>query len=335
MVQLFKVILFCSLLSCHAQDSIPKKFKMNGISLVSINETIDSLAVFPLLKVNANWVSIIPFAFMSDLNSSRLSCNVKRQWKGERIDGVLESIQLMQDYGLKVMLKPQIWIGSGGFTGEIFMKSEEDWLSFQKDYQNYIMSFVQIAAEYNIEMICIGTELKAFVANRPVFWKSLIQEIKSVYSGELIYAANWDCYQEVSFWNELDYIGIDAYFPISNIESPSLDVLEKGWESHHKAIDSISKKYDKQIVFTEYGYRSISKCAKAPWDYSLDGEVNQVAQENALKILYKVFWDKDSFAGGFLWKWYPNHQSAGGEKNTTFTVQNKSAEKLVQSVYKK
>ncbi len=57
------------------------------------------------------------------------------------------------------------------------------------------------------------------------------------------------------------------------------------------------------------------------------------AQSVALEVLYDEFWQEDWFAGGFLWKWFHNHELAGGENNDRFTPQNKPAESLVRDFY--
>ena len=37
-------------------------------------------------------------------------------------------------------------------------------------------------------------------------------------------------YKKVDFWNELDYIGVDAYFPFSKKKKPKLNKLVTSWE---------------------------------------------------------------------------------------------------------
>ncbi|MDG1331401.1 MAG: hypothetical protein P8P74_03680 [Crocinitomicaceae bacterium] len=98
-------------------------------------------------------------------------------------------------------------------------------------------------------------------------------------------------------------------------------------------MDSISNSFKRLIVFTEYGYRSISDCAVRPWDYSEGGRQDEHAQQLALRAFYKIFWSDENYVGGFLWKWYPDHVKAGGPKNKMFTVQNKRAEKTVKEFY--
>jgi hypothetical protein len=126
---------------------------------------------------------------------------------------------------IQIMLKPQIWIRKGAFTGHIKMSTAEDWVLFENQYRCFILRFARLAQELNIPLFCIGTELKVFVRARPAFWKALIEEIRAVYKGKLTYAANWDEYEETFFWDALDFIGIDAYFPCQRRET----LLMKLW----------------------------------------------------------------------------------------------------------
>ncbi|MFB6307423.1 MAG: glycoside hydrolase, partial [Flavobacteriales bacterium] len=154
-------------------------------------------------------------------------------------------------------------------------------------------------------------------------------KVKKVYSGELTYAGNWDSYKDAPFWDQLDYIGIDAYFPLSDSKTPTVKELKKGWKKHRNAIFEFSKQKGLPVIFTEFGYRSKDYNTKKPWKSSNDGTSNMQAQVNAYKAVFDVFWDKKWFAGGFLWKWYDFHDRAGGKNNTKFTPQNKPVEDLI------
>lgn len=226
------------------------------------------------------------------------------------------------------MLKPQIWVLGGKFVGFIKMDNDSDWKKFEKSYKDFILFYAKIAEEEKIEMFSIGTEMKTMVLERPEFWEELITEVRSVYNGQITYAANWDSYKNPKFWKRLDFIGIDAYFPLSDKKTPSVQELEQAWIPIANDIKHTSKKEGKPIIFTEYGYRSVDYSALEPWEGNYN-TVNHDAQINTLKAVFNTFWKEEWFNGGFLWKWYDNHSTAGGVDNTRFTVQNKPAESVV------
>jgi hypothetical protein len=214
------------------------------------------------------------------------------------------------------------------------MDSEEEWKILEESYSAFILTYAKAAEEINADILCIGTELEKFVANRPAYWLELIKNIKKVYAGKLTYAANWDEYKRVPFWGKLDFIGIDAYFPLSDKKTPTVQEFENGWKPHKEEISRVQKKFNTPIIFTEFGYRSIDFTGKKPWDSKrVVGNVNLEAQVNGLQAIHNQFWKEEWFAGGFVWKWFHDHQEVGGENNNRFTPQNKPAEDLLRKLY--
>ena len=63
------------------------------------------------------------------------------------------------------------------------------------------------------------------------------------------------------------------------------------------------------------------------------GGINLLNQSNALQVIFDEFWKEDWFAGGFLWKWFLDHENSGGKNNNRFTIQNKPAEEIVKLNY--
>ncbi|MDH7447966.1 glycoside hydrolase family 113 [Aquimarina sp. 2201CG14-23] len=325
-------ILLISLICCSCSGQEPK---INGISFVGSPREINETNIDPVVRVNANWAAVMPFGFVKNLKEPSVTFNIERQWWGERRDGAKRTIELLNQRGIKVMMKPQIWVWRGEFTGNISMDSEEDWNTFERSYEDFIMLYAKLAQEMKVPLLCIGTELHTFVQKRPKYWDQLIQKIKAVYKGKLTYAENWDQFANAPFWDKLDYIGIDAYFPVSESKTPTIDEMKQGWQQHKTKIEVLQKAIKKPVLFTEYGYRSMHYTGKEPWDSNrTSGDVNLVAQSNALSALYDEFWKEPWFAGGFLWKWYHNHDEVGGEDNNRFTIQNKPSEKVIQTLYK-
>ncbi|GAA4805292.1 glycoside hydrolase family 113 [Litoribaculum gwangyangense] len=232
------------------------------------------------------------------------------------------------------MVKPQIWVWRGEFTGNIKMQNEDNWKLLEDSYTSFILEYAQMANETKADIFCIGTELETFVDNRPEYWFDLINKVKSVYQGKLTYAANWNEFDRTPFWGELDYVGIDAYFPVSQSKTPTMEECLEGWKSHKKGITETQKTYKKPILFTEFGYRSVDYSGKRPWisDRDMD-QVNLEAQNNTTQALFETFWDEDWFAGGFVWKWFINHDEVGGEENFMFTPQNKPTEAIIRRHY--
>ncbi|MBZ9651145.1 glycoside hydrolase family 113 [Psychroflexus montanilacus] len=324
------IFLISNSLWVRSQDN-----KINGLSMVASRSTIHKVKAEALQQTGSNFVAVMPYAFMPKADEVEFIFDTNRQWSGETLSGIGADVKTLQALEIEVMLKPHIWVGSGVFTGDIAMTSENDWVQFEKNYKAYVMAFVKLAEKNQVSLFCLGTELHEFVTRRPGFWCELIEDVKAVYSGQLTYAENWDTYQNVGFWDSLDFIGIDAYFPISDSKTPSLKEVNSTWETLKIDLESFSEDYQTKILFTEYGYRSIDFAGKEPWDSSRsDYSANELAQLNLLTGLHQSLWAEEWFAGGFLWKWFPNFDSTSERHKNRFTVQGKTSEAYLKSFYK-
>lgn len=332
-MKLFKLLIIFLILNFQACSS--QSEKINGVSFVASPNAIDENHVKPVVSVNANYCAIMPFGFVKSLDYPEIIHNTERQWFGETRKGAKQYIEVLKKVPIKIMVKPQIWVWNGEFTGYIKMDSETNWKALEHSYSSFILEYAQLAKEVNAEIFCIGTELEQFIENRPKYWHNLIVEIKKIYKGKLTYAANWDEFKRTPFWDDLDFIGIDAYFPVSEEKTPTLNQLKVGWKSHKAIIKTYSEKYSKPILFTEFGYRSMDFAGKEPWDSNHTiTDVNLEAQVNATQALFETFWGEDWFAGGFIWKWFINHSEVGGAKDSQFTPQNKPVEDILRKQYK-
>lgn len=326
-----------TLTACNAQikepDMLQEDVKMNGISFVATRTAIDKTDVNQLNDYNANHVAVIPYGFMRDLNTPQVMYNTDRQWWGERKEGVKETITLFKKQGIHVMLKPQIWIWRGEYTGGIALENETQWKELENSYRTFIMDWAQLASDTNTPMLCIATELDSFVKLRPDYWRALIKDIRAIYKGKLTYAGNWDSYKHVTFWDVLDYIGVDAYFPVSDEQTPTLETVKKNWTPWKVEMAALSKKHSKKILFTEYGYITADYAGKEPWKSAQEHhEMNEQGQQVLFQGLYESVWQEDWMAGGFLWKHFADQFGTDG-MDKLFTVKGKLAQKTVAEAY--
>ncbi len=334
-ISIFYLFLFFflnNLLFAIAQDGISQK--INGISMVASRSSIDKEHAKDLKQLGSNYIAVMPYAFMPENQDPKLIYDTERQWFGETLEGIETDVRTLQSQGLQVMIKPHIWVGSGVFTGDISMVTDKDWKQFENNYRTYIIAFAKLAEQNKVPLFCIGTELYEFVTKRQEFWCELIEEVRSIYSGKLTYAENWDKYDNLMLWDSLDFIGIDAYFPISEAKTPTLKQVNLSWKELTKELKSFSKFHKTKILFTEYGYRSIDFAGRKPWDSSRNEHpVNETAQLNLLKGLHQSLKTEDWFAGGFLWKWFPNYDTNSKRHQNRFTVQGKSSQTYLKSFY--
>ena len=183
-------------------------------------------------------------------------------------------------------------------------------------------------------MFCIGTELSTCATIKGYLWREMVETIRKVYSGQLTYAAHWDRYMDIRFWDVLDYIGINAYFPLTEKMVPTYNELKEGWTKWVQEMEEFQVDLDKPIIFPEIGCNSADGAAIRPWEHAPRSEVNLQLQADYYRALLDTFWDKEWFMGLYWWYWGTNTRM-GGKYNRGFTPQNKLSEEVVKKWYAK
>ncbi|MEM6886184.1 MAG: glycoside hydrolase, partial [Verrucomicrobiota bacterium] len=297
---------------------------VNGLTIEAPREPYPEAAFTQAATaLEPNWVAVVPYGFVTP-GSKRVQFKLKRQWWGESLEGAEAQIRSARRLGQKVLLKPQVWLMDGSYTGDLDFDSEEEWLAFEQSYREYFFHYLGSEQGSSVDALCIGTEWENWLRKRPQFWQQLIRDVRKSYPGLVTYAANWDAYAEPAFWQELDWIGINAYFPLGSA----------GWKKWKPDMEAFSKKVGRPVVLTEFGYRSVEQTLKEPWAEVNGRRVDNAEQLEALESLFGTFWteeESDWFRGGFLWKW---HLLPGRKMSHGYTVQDKPAEALVRDTYR-
>ena len=174
-------------------------------------------------------------------------------------------------------------------------------------------------------MFILGTEYNSLDTENREEWENAFKQVRNNYFGIVTYAANWDNYNKVCFWDLTDIVGIDAYFSLSKESDPSKQQLIQGWSKWIDEISDFQEDVGKPVLFTEIGYRSTDYSARLPWEYKEVRPVNQELQKRCYESIEEAFAGKEWFKGFFIWNWTPM-QDYGGKFNTDFTPQNKLAQ---------
>ena len=330
LIPLFLIVLYLFLW----KDPVYVNEQINGVNLEAPRKDPGPNALLKIRDLGANWISVIPFGFIGD-STGLVHYNSDRQWWGERSEGIAAVIRNAHHVGLKVMVKPHVWVRGQGWPGDYLPATPESWKNWMDSYREYILLYTQIAIEENAEMICIGTEFRQTARLKPDFWRALIAEIRQSYSGKITYAANWDNTDHISFWDDLDYIGVDAYFPLSEERSPDISTLKKAWKEPVKDLKRLSQKWQKPVLFTEFGYRSTDYTFNGHWLNEQEKQpVNFEAQSNAYDAVFKTVWNEPWMAGGFLWKWHMEiPERFRSRMDSEYTPQDKPAESVIREAY--
>ncbi len=248
-------------------------------------------------------------------------------------DAVVAAIANLQSQGLTVVMKPQVDSLDGKFRGEFAPTNVADWFA---SYQNFILHYAQIASQNNVGTLIIGTEFVSLSgAAYKSYWENIIAQLRSSYPNlTLVYGANstyaQDEFTTVSFWDKVDIIGVDGYFPLTGHADPTVAELVAAWTNNTNglnivaALKNLQSTYNKPLIFTELGYVSAPGTNEAPYASAAPGAAyDPTEQNNCYEAFFEVFSQQSSWMKGvFWWAW---NVSPPGSTDTGYTPQNKPA----------
>jgi hypothetical protein len=251
-----------------------------------------------MAKGGSDHAAIFTQWFLSDPTSSFLAPDPVRTPSDAAL---LHAMQSAHGLGMAVTVKPQVGIRSGAWIGNAH-PSDPD--AFWNAYRAMLLHYADLAATGGASTLVIGTEMRTLSSNA-ARWRALIAEIRARFHGSLTYAANYDEFQHVPFWNALDYIGIDAYFALADPArpAPTAEGLAAAWSSrgYLGAIAALSRKTGKKVLFTELGYRAIHSTAVHPNAWDVTDATDVRAQANAYEAFYRAVATRPWMAGVYWW----------------------------------
>ncbi len=326
-----------------AQRNIPPPVWQKGITYTHLYHPSDNLLSrrsrlsleHIRSRLHAEWIALNPFGYQSGISDPHV-------YHGDDPPDphLLHAIREAHQLGLKVMLKPHIWLrraSSDDWRGVIAMNTEEDWQSWFADYGKFILHYAAMAERENVALFCVGVELSRTAIEREADWRDLITRIRQRYSGPIVYAANWwGEYDRVAFWDAVDYIGINAFFPLTDRADPSLAELRAGAEAVADQIALVQRAANKPVIFTEVGFKSITGTSVRPWEWPrrIEPAINLEEQSRCYQAVLETFWNRPWFYGLYWWKWYSD-LNPGGIHDGDFTPRRKPAEQVLSEWYRK
>lgn len=307
--------------------------KIDGVNFVSPKNEIIKNPYQTLERISADYICLTPYALMQK-DSTSITTEYDWMYWGDRVENRIKLVEWARENNKKIMLKPHFWVETVGWAGELKF-SEEQWKIWEENYKKFILDHALFCEKYQLEYFCFGVELKTATQQRSQYFEQLIDSIRKIYSGKLLYAANWDNFENVSFWDKLDYIGIDAYFPLSDSVSPSKKDLKEAWKMPRCELKKLSEQYNKQIILTEFGYRNSDYAMGKQWlidEMTSAKIINNKNQTLGYTVFFKELWREDFIAGGFLWKWWAEDAFQTGLKND-YSPQHKPVESVIKKWY--
>ncbi|MEZ6191460.1 MAG: hypothetical protein R3C45_09250 [Phycisphaerales bacterium] len=320
-----------------------------------------------LSGLGVDWIALTPFGYQQSIDEDQIAGfdpdtpveqflnppppGASGEEAGETYEGrrgrdqsmtdrhLAEQVAAAHDMGVKVMLKPHIWSRdfwrNEQWHGTVDQTTPETHERWRRSYLRFMLHYAALARDTQADALCLGTELIQQTTKYPEDWRTLIEEARKIYPGKLTYAAHWQTeYKTIDFWDELDAIGVSAYFPLDVPDDASVDQLVAAWSPYKQQLADVHARFGKPVVFLELGYRPATGAYREPWVAS-GGLPDPMIQSRAYEAVFRAFADEPWWHGLFIWKAFTdserNEESRDG---MGFSFRHQPAEQVVRQWFK-
>jgi hypothetical protein len=233
------------------------------------------------------------------------------------------------------------------WRADIAMADPADWPRFHEDFTKLVRHYGKLAREEGAAIFGIGLEYRAAVKEHPDAWRAIARAAKEAFGGPITYSANWDDYDQVTWWDAVDLIGIGAYFELlddgladgathemrakQELPRPTLSAIVDGWKPIKAQLKAFSEKYQRPIFFTEVGYTTFVDTAYHPWMWQSERAVDPTQQALCYRALFKTFAGETWWKGACLWRFYTDPSAV---EKWNYSPQGHEAEQIMRAAYR-
>lgn len=239
----------------------------------------------------------------------------------ESDEGIEHLSRLAHHRGMRVLLKPQVWLGRRG-PGSLEFRSAAERQAWFAGYRAFVEHYARLARRIHADLFAVGVEFGKLTPYQQE-WRRLIARARELYPGPLVYAANaGEEFEKIEFWDALDYIGLNNYYPLPD---------DLGADEVVRKVEAVQRRFGKPVVFTEAGFSSYEAPHRRPWDDT----ARQLApqdQARCYEAVFRAFYRQPWFHGVYWWKVGTN--GAGGPEDGSHTPWRKPAMEVMARWYR-
>jgi hypothetical protein len=314
-------------------DRVSHEPRQRGVALGLFAEDV-SFSYAALLEeiaaLGASHVALVVPIYQTHAASTQLRLHTRLS---PTLETVADTIRFARRLGLEVTLFPIVRLSAprtpNEWRGTLQPADRDAWFT---SYGAVVGDLASLATLTDASRLVIGSELSTLDGDLPR-WKRLIGLIRAVYSGTLVYSANWDHYQDAALFELVDEIGVVGYFELRSDKGPSdVQALAATWRRIQRQIELHLGRWGKPFVFTELGYRSRAGATASPWDETAGGAPDLDEQRRGFEA-FRVAWTGQGLAHGrldgvYIWNWY----GYGGPETTGYTPRGKPAAQAIKQL---
>jgi hypothetical protein len=290
-----------------------------------------------IADVGADTILFVVDSKQENGKSTRIFLDMREEPTPDKLG---QLIQYAHQRKLRVVVMPIVLLEApigNEWRGTIHPDVWQDWWD---SYREMLHHYATVAETNHVELFVVGSELVS-TETQLEEWTRTIHQVRKEYHGQITYSANWDHYTTVSFWDQLDLMGMNSYYDLgkdvsgNHVEKNKATVpqINQRWAKIQKSILDYAHKIDKPVVMLEVGWCSIANAVTEPWDYTVVTEpLDLEAQRRLYEAYFETWYGKPGFGGFMIWAWTPN---ASGPEERGYTPEGKPAEQVLRDWLKK
>ncbi len=269
-----------------------------------------------LSATGANTVVILVTAYQAARTTRQVRSNDLRTPTEAAVQQIVSESKAR---GLRVTLKLHVDLDDGAWRGLIAPPDPAAWF---ESYRAFVLPWASLAQSLGVEQFVVGTELAGTIGHAAE-WRRTIAAVREVFRGEVLYAASWDEAGRVPFWDALDVVGVNAYYPVTDRpDAGRLEILA-GWQPWLDRLERLHEQTGRDLLVTEIGYRSVDGAGMAPHAFRSSPELDLGEQADLYWAALQVIGEPSWMRGVYWWNWPAD--GSGGPQNTDYTPAGKPA----------
>ncbi|MHA1394153.1 MAG: glycoside hydrolase family 113, partial [Promethearchaeota archaeon] len=287
-------------------SSIPFQYGMGFVKWGSskFNTTDIKNDILEMKSLGIDWVCVHSWWYQDNISSTIIN-----DAEDPNVSGLYDLFDFIHAQGMKVFYKPMLGSKDGIWRSFIIVTPE--WI---QEYNRIMLKAAEIAKNGGVELFSIGCEMGSWqIHTEDVI--DLIHQIRAIYPGLLTYSANHDSFWQVEFWDYLDIIGIDIYYPFTVTYNPTYQEMLDVWNGAYDKFNRFQRKYNKPIIFTEMGRQKVDGSNIGHFFFESDEQDILECQLFFETFFHSKLWTAPWFKGVYWWIWDTKNQDPQEDKS--------------------